>query len=142
MTRSLGDPSNAQALAQIKAAVRIGVRPSVFRHEWSPTDRAAVMALIEHEHQERTRIHGPCGQPVERSFNPEAEGWYEAYGVQCHACAALEKYESDHQNDDLRGVVTYVVDTTEWTDEAPRFGSWEMPHVADMLAARDDAPPD
>ena len=133
MIEGLGAPENARALAHIRAAVRLGVRPSVFRHEWSTVDRLAVLALFAHDDEQRAKVHGPCGQPIEQAFNPEAEGWFEAYGVQCQACAALAEYEETHSHDRSRGVVTYVVNTMAPGDIAA-LPPWQLPHVADLAA--------
>ena len=65
MTEGLAHPRNAVVLAQIKAAIRVGVRPSVFRHEWPRSDQVAVLALMAHEDAERARVHEPCGQPID-----------------------------------------------------------------------------
>ena len=133
MIEGLGHPSNALALAQIKAAVRLGVRPSTFRHEWAKTDQAAIIALMEHERREATAKHGPCGQPVELAFNPLTAGWWEPFAVQCQACLAMAEYERAHKDDEgHQSAVTYVVSTLP-AGVKPDPMKW--PHVA---ALRDE----
>ena len=134
MIEGLGRPQNALALAQIRAAVRIGIAPSVFRHEWSKSDQLAVLAFMEHEDRdrargdaERARIHQPCGQPIDLAFNPATSGWWEAFGVQCQACLAEAEYKREHEKDsDHEAVVTYVVSTLPKGEQPAPY---EWPHV-------------
>ena len=111
MTEGLAHPRNAVVLAQIKAAIRVGVRPSVFRHEWPRSDQVAVLALMAHEDAERARVHEPCGQPIDLAFNPASAGWWDAHGIQCQACAAIAEWEKAHKDDDGPAWVSYVVST-------------------------------
>lgn len=53
---------------------------------WSDTDRVLALALDAYEQD----MHGPCGQPLLFSTDPDARGHYKASTVTCYACEALE----------------------------------------------------
>lgn len=110
----------------MRAAARWGVSPTTFRKEWSRTDQLAALALLEYEQQTTSRVHKPCGHPIEQALNPLAEGWYEPYVVTCHACAAIAKKE--HELKDSPGAIVYAVNTLPPGESLP---PWQLPHVAD-----------
>ena len=51
-----------------------------------------------------------CGQPKDLTYNPDAEGWYEAREVACAGCAAQHEHGKD-QKQATPGGKLYVVDT-------------------------------
>lgn len=52
-----------------------------------------------------------CGHDLERSSNPDMDGWYKVEETEvCYACAALERWREE--NEVLEpGLVPFVVDT-------------------------------
>jgi hypothetical protein len=82
---------------------------------WTPEDRALLLAY----RQCKASIHEPCGVPVEKAFNPEMRGYYEATDDEpliCWACTAIAA--KDHEGPEpVKPVVVgrhTVIDTRDY----------------------------
>lgn len=63
---------------------------TITQSEWTPEDRALMLA----RQSNREQVHDRCGQPKDRAFHPDNEGWYDADEVVvCWACTALDQAE-------------------------------------------------
>lgn len=87
------------------STLRRGRKP---RKGWTAKDRLLALALTAHE----DGLCRSCGQPRDRSWNGDMEGYYKAHRATCQGCQAA------HLNVDEHGAlrpsqVVYV------TDEAP-----------------------
>lgn len=61
--------------------IRFGRKPS----KWSAKDRALALALTVHE----DGLCGHCGQPRDRSWNEDMDGYYTVHRAVCLGCQAL-----------------------------------------------------
>jgi len=79
---------------------------------WSETDRLLTAALKLHE---QSKCSNGCGHYTDEAWDDDADGWYEADdSTVCHACAARERWQRDHQDGTARpepGQLLRVVDT-------------------------------
>lgn len=50
----------------------------------------------------RRSIHSPCGQPMEKAFSGDINGWLQVDWVRCQACAAREQARTELGRDDER----------------------------------------
>lgn len=74
---------------------------------WRGTDRLLLLALEAYEQN----VHGPCGQPMVWSGDPDAKGHYEEDAATCWACAVLEENARARESADVRdkpGVMRWV----------------------------------
>lgn len=55
--------------------------------QWMTEDRILALALDTYE---RSLCSG-CGQPRDRAWHPDMDGWYEAEEVICNGCGAIER---------------------------------------------------
>jgi hypothetical protein len=66
------------------------------------------LALTQYE----ASLCGGCGQDKSVSYNPDADGWYEAQQLVCAGCAAMQNGpEGGDKNKPTPGAKVYVVDT-------------------------------
>ena len=83
---------------------------------FSDKDRVAAIALTVYE-----GLFCPdCGEPKERAFNPEMDGWYKAQTIECQGCAARHQHAGEQKEPNPAEKV-YLLD--EWPDgrELPPF---------------------
>ena len=62
------------------------------KRKWAVEDRLLALALQAYE----DGLCGQCGQPRDRAWNEDSEGWYTAHRATCHACRARE-LDADHR---------------------------------------------
>lgn len=53
---------------------------------WTDDDRALMLALQLYE----DGLCSGCGQPKDRAWHPDMDGWYEAYTYECNACSTVQ----------------------------------------------------
>lgn len=71
-----------------------------------------------------------CGQPRDRAWHPQLEGWYETGVRVCHGCKALHDAKADpHQK-------VYLLDTYDEGEEGP-LGPLPPPMFDDDAMPRD-----
>lgn len=70
---------------------------------------------------------GGCGQPKDRAYNPDMDGWYEARAdIQCASCAAMDRHREETKKPEP-GTKSYVIDARPAHDH-PR--PWVPPSAA------------
>lgn len=79
---------------------------------WSSEDRALILAWRSY----KATLCSGCGQPKERAWHPDNDGWFEVEdGPVCHACTAMKAH---HHPDPTKPVepaaFPYVVDTRDY----------------------------
>lgn len=83
-------------------ALRFGRSPK----RWTERDRTLAIALTMYE----DGLCGKCGQPRDRAWNGDMEGWYVAHRATCQACRAMALDLDRTQLAD--GEQVYVMDET------------------------------
>ena len=74
--------------------------------EWSPEDRALMLALAEHE----ANICPNCGQPLDEAMDPDNEGRYRlSLPTRDHACTALAQFSKAYQHSDVPEALRFHV---------------------------------
>jgi len=71
---------------------------------WTEKDKLLTLALRAYE----DGLCTGCGQPRDKTFGFDAEGWYERHVVTCHGCAARE---AERKDDPQPGEKVYVTDS-------------------------------
>ena len=56
---------------------------------WTSEDTQAVLDYL----QERSMTCPGCGLPRDETMDPEADGFFRARALRCHACAAMAREE-------------------------------------------------
>ena len=86
---------------------------TVVRSQWTEEDRALMMA----RHMHRRSLCSGCGQPREKAWHPDNDGWFEVTDtITCHACTAERRHGSDSPSEVKPvefPVVTYTRDETK-----------------------------
>jgi hypothetical protein len=82
---------------ELRTARANSVPHSTMRHgknprKWSVKDRALAMALTTHEDS----LCAGCGQPRDRSWNEDMDGYYGAHRVTCQGCQAVQLNIAEH----------------------------------------------
>lgn len=74
-------------------------------HPWCETDTLLSMALTL---DERSKCPG-CGQYVDEAHDPDMDGGFEVEEIVCYACAAQERWRTEHQkNHPEPGTLTFI----------------------------------
>ena len=93
----------ARANSVPHGTIRFGRKPS----KWTPRDRALAMALTVHEDS----LCPHCGQPRDRSWNEDMDGYYTAHRARCMGCQAVHLEQDSNPRKPAETI--YV------TDDAP-----------------------
>ena len=82
---------------ELRTARANGIPHSTLRRgtsprKWSPIDRTLALALTTHE----DGLCAGCGQPRERSWNEDMDGYYEVHQATCQGCQAVANHVDGH----------------------------------------------
>lgn len=111
-------------LLEVRAARAAGIPHSTVRfgkspRKWRPKDRLLLLALTMFE----DGLCPHCGQPRDRAWNDDMDGYYEVHEATCVACQAKERAQDGKKPSGSR--VAYV------TDAAPAGYSPDLRMVTD-----------
>ena len=82
---------------ELRTARANGIPHSTLRRgssprKWSAIDRTLALALTQYE----DGLCAGCGQPRERSWNEDMDGYYEVHSRTCQACQAVANHIDGH----------------------------------------------
>jgi CDGSH-type Zn-finger protein len=103
--------------------------------EWTPEDRALLLALQQYE---STLCPGPCGQPRHSAW--QTDGWHKTRTFTCDACTAMARADSEDASKvaPVRYTITWLDPAADIDDLGPlTYGEATAPLLEDATTTQE-----